>query len=46
MRVRTLLVLAVGTGLLGLALRTAVPVAPVDEPFRDVIRHYQSMERN
>ncbi|MGU3536342.1 hypothetical protein [Methylobacterium sp. A54F] len=40
---RTCLLLALATGLLGLGLRLAVPVAPVDEPMRDVIRFYQSL---
>lgn len=34
------LLLAVLAGALGLVLRLAVPVTPVDGPFRDVLRVY------
>ncbi|WP_336485891.1 hypothetical protein [Methylobacterium nigriterrae] len=42
---RTCLALAAAIGALGLALRLAVPVAPVDESFRDVVRFYRSLEK-
>lgn len=42
MRLGTCLLLAVVSGGLGLAFRLAVPVAPVDASFRDVMRLYQS----
>lgn len=40
---RICVVAALAAGLAGLALRTAIPVAPVDEPFREVIRFYRSV---
>lgn len=45
MSIRTVLSLAVLAGALGVALRLTIPVRPVDEPFRDVIRYYDAMER-
>lgn len=33
-------------GALAVALRAAVPVAPVDAAFRDVIRFHRSLERS
>ncbi|WP_281407616.1 hypothetical protein [Methylobacterium planeticum] len=42
---RTCLALALAIGALGVALRLTMPVAPVDEPFRDVVRFYRSLER-
>lgn len=42
MRLRTCLLLAVASTGLGLCLRLAVPVTPVDASFRDVLRLYQS----
>lgn len=40
MRLATCLLFAVGSGLVGLSLRAAVPVTPVDASFRAVIRLY------
>ncbi|WP_204165254.1 hypothetical protein [Methylobacterium radiodurans] len=37
---RTCLLLALATGLAGLALRLALPVTPADASFREVVRHY------
>ncbi len=37
---RTCLILALATGLAGLALRLALPVIPADVAFREVVRHY------
>lgn len=37
---RTCLLLALATGLLGLALRHALPVIPADAAFRGVVRYY------
>lgn len=34
------LILAAAAAAIGLGLRLALPVAPVDEPFRDVLRAY------
>lgn len=45
MRTRTCLLLAVITALLGLGLRRAVPVAPVDESYREVVRAYDPAGR-
>lgn len=45
MRLHSCLLLALATGLLGAGLRAAVPVTPVDQAFRDVIRFYRSFER-
>lgn len=45
MRTGGCLLIALGIGLLGVALRLAVPVVPVDESFRDVIAFYRSLER-
>ena len=39
------LLLAVLIGAFGLGLRLAVPVAPVDGPFRDVLRAYAAQGR-
>ena len=39
------LALALAVGALGIALRRAVPVAPVDESYRDVVRYYRALER-
>ncbi|WP_170249175.1 hypothetical protein [Methylobacterium haplocladii] len=44
MRIRTSLLLALGVGVLGVGLRAAIPVAPVDDAFRDVIRFYRALE--
>ena len=44
MRIRTCLLLALGTGLIGLGLRVVLPVTPVDEQFRDVVRFYETLE--
>lgn len=44
MRPRTCLLLALGFGLLGLSLRSAMPVTPVDTSFREVIRFYDSLK--
>jgi hypothetical protein len=38
--------LAAAVALLGVALRLELPVEPVDEAFRDVIRFYRSLERS
>ncbi|MET7247376.1 hypothetical protein ABZT49_28900 [Methylobacterium sp. EM32] len=40
---RACLVLALLTGLAGLAVRLAVPVAPVDQDYRDVVAFYRAM---
>ncbi|WP_204165382.1 hypothetical protein [Methylobacterium sp. 17Sr1-1] len=40
---RACLVLALLTGLAGLGLRLAVPVAPVDQDYRDVVAFYRAM---
>ncbi|SFL68667.1 hypothetical protein [Methylorubrum salsuginis] len=40
MRLVTCLLLALGAGLAGLSLRLFVPVTPVDETFREVVRLY------
>ncbi|MCJ2074499.1 hypothetical protein MKK64_15505 [Methylobacterium sp. E-025] len=42
---RRALALAFAVGALGLGLRRAVPVAPVDESYRDVVRYYRALER-
>ncbi|BAU91281.1 hypothetical protein MPPM_2676 [Methylorubrum populi] len=42
MRLGTCLLLAVLSAGLGLGLRLVLPVTPVDESFRDVMRLYQS----
>ncbi|WP_375464598.1 hypothetical protein [uncultured Methylobacterium sp.] len=39
------LTLGLALGALGVGLRLAVPVAPVDESYRDVVRFYRSLER-
>lgn len=39
------LTLALAVGALGLGLRLAVPVAPVDASYRDVVRFYRALER-
>lgn len=44
MRTRTCLLLALGFGALGLGLRLAIPVTPVDASFREVIRFYESLQ--
>ena len=44
MRIRTCLLLALATGLLGLGLRMAIPVTPVDASFREVVRFYETLE--
>ncbi|KTS36896.1 hypothetical protein NS228_19855 [Methylobacterium indicum] len=43
MSLRACLVLALLTGLAGLALRLAVPVTPVDQDYRDVVAFYRAM---
>ncbi|WP_167858540.1 hypothetical protein [Methylobacterium nonmethylotrophicum] len=43
MSLRACLVLALVTGLAGLGLRLALPVAPVDQDYRDVIAFYRAM---
>lgn len=45
MRTRLALTLAVAIGTLGLGLRLAIPVAPVDDAYRDVVRFYRSLAR-
>ncbi|HEX8417923.1 MAG TPA: hypothetical protein VF641_10010 [Methylobacterium sp.] len=45
LRGRTCLVLGVLVAVLGTALRLAVPVTPVDDGMRDVIRFHQSVGR-
>lgn len=40
MRLATCLLLALGAGLAGLSLRMLVPVTPVDDTFREVVRLY------
>ncbi|WP_187275175.1 hypothetical protein [Methylobacterium sp. WL120] len=45
MSTRRALALAFAFGALGLGLRLAVPVAPVDESYRDVVRYYRALER-
>lgn len=40
---RTCLIAALAAGLLGVGLRAALPVSPVDEPFREVLRFYRSV---
>ncbi|WP_204262835.1 hypothetical protein [Methylobacterium sp. BTF04] len=45
MRTSTCLLLALVTALLGLGLRLAVPVAPVDASYRDVVRAYDPSQR-
>jgi hypothetical protein len=42
---RTCLALALAFGALGVALRFAVPVAPADASFHEVVRFYRSLER-
>jgi hypothetical protein len=37
---RTCLILALATGVAGLALRLALPVRPADASFREVVRYY------
>lgn len=44
MRAITCLYFALATVCVGAVLRLAVPVAPVDDTFRDVIRFYRSLE--
>ncbi|WP_187272644.1 hypothetical protein [Methylobacterium sp. WL9] len=44
MRTSTSLFLALGVGILGVWLRVAIPVAPVDDAFSDVIRFYRTLE--
>ncbi len=43
MSLRACLVLALLTGLVGLALRLAVPVTPVDQDYRDVVAFYRAL---
>ena len=43
MSLRACLVLALLAGLMGLALRLAVPVTPVDQDYRDVIAFYRAL---
>ena len=45
MSTRRALALAFAFGALGFGLRFAVPVAPVDESYRDVVRYYRALER-
>lgn len=45
LRTRTCILLAVAVAILGAGLRLSVPVTPVDEELRDVIRFYRSLER-
>ncbi|GJE29696.1 hypothetical protein [Methylobacterium organophilum] len=45
MRVSLALGIALATAGLGVALRMALPVTPVDAGFRDVVQHYRSLER-
>lgn len=45
MRTRTCLILALVAAALGLALRLAVPVTPVDAAYRDVVRAYDPAGR-
>lgn len=40
---RTCLIAALAAGFLGAGLRLAMPVAPVDDSFREVIRFYRAM---
>lgn len=40
---RTCLTLALATGILGLGLRIALPVAPADESIREVVRFYEEI---
>ncbi|GJE78515.1 hypothetical protein ACFQWF_15755 [Methylorubrum suomiense] len=44
MRLVTCLLLALGTGIAGLALRAAVPVTPADDGFRQVMHLYWSQD--
>lgn len=39
------LTLGLAVGLVGVGLRLAVPVAPVDASYRDVVQFYRSLER-
>ncbi|MDP4021631.1 hypothetical protein Q8W71_03260 [Methylobacterium sp. NEAU 140] len=43
---RTCFLLAAAITGLGLALRLAMPVTPVDDPFRDVLRAYANTGSN
>ncbi|UHC16943.1 hypothetical protein LRS73_03210 [Methylobacterium currus] len=43
MSLRACLALALLAGLLGLSLRLAVPVTPVDQDYRDVVAFYRAM---
>jgi hypothetical protein len=43
MSLRACLVLALVTGLVGLGMRLAVPVTPVDQDYRDVVEFYRAM---
>ena len=45
MRIRTCLLLALATALLGAGLRHLVPVTPVDEEYRAVVRAYDPANR-
>ena len=45
MSTRRALALALAFGAIGLGLRLAVPVAPVDESYRDVVRYDRALER-
>ncbi|WP_342150715.1 hypothetical protein [Methylorubrum sp. SB2] len=45
MRRITCLLLALGVGLAGLSLRALVPVTPVDEAFREVVRLYPPKDK-
>lgn len=45
MRTQTSLLLALVTALLGLGLRLAIPVAPVDAGYREVVRAYDPAKR-
>lgn len=44
MHTRTCLLLALVFGMLGLGLRLAIPVTPVDASFREVIRFFESLK--
>ena len=39
------LTLAFLVGALGLGLRHAIPVTPVDEAYRDVVRYYRALDQ-
>ncbi|WP_298965728.1 hypothetical protein [uncultured Methylobacterium sp.] len=44
MTLRTCLLAGLAAGLLGLGLRLAVPVPPVDDAFRSVVAYYRSID--